>query len=287
MSTPLNTTQLRIARQEATKVLAGSEVDPKGWLRYEMASVIIQLLDMVGLPEPTPPVVSCDGCVHAPSNCRQRVCWRCRRLPECDCASIAGDNRNAVDNFQPQPHRVAHDEESLPADDAHTEYCPEWSSTGALSLKARHRDHVDAPPADTLLTEVEVLQGQSESLEFGDGHQLAEQALELLDRLAAELLEARERLAEVRDKIQQAGNLLAVIHHDGGHHINAVGWKQACRDAIQDVIATRTELANARYLERQRILHILDQMESPFTDGHIWTNLINAPILRRHIKEET
>jgi len=55
-----------------------------------------------------------------------------------------------------------------------------------------------------------------------------------------------ERLAEVRDKIQQAGNLLAVIHHDGGHHINAVGWKQACEDAKKDVIATRTELDAAR-----------------------------------------
>lgn len=30
---------------------------------------------------------------------------------------------------------------------------------------------------------------------------------------------------------QQAGNLLAVIHGDGGHYVTEHGWEKACEDA--------------------------------------------------------
>jgi hypothetical protein len=41
---------------------------------------------------------------------------------------------------------------------------------------------------------------------------------------------------------QEAGNVLAIIHRDGGHHQCRVGFKQACRDAIDVIIAERTTI---------------------------------------------
>lgn len=43
---------------------------------------------------------------------------------------------------------------------------------------------------------------------------------------------------------QELGNLLAVIHRDGGHHLSAVGFKQAIEDAELLVKADRQELTS-------------------------------------------
>jgi len=48
-----------------------------------------------------------------------------------------------------------------------------------------------------------------------------------------ELLTAAEEAGRLQ---QDAGNLLAVIHGDGGHYIANYGWKQACLDAAEIVI---------------------------------------------------
>jgi hypothetical protein len=40
-----------------------------------------------------------------------------------------------------------------------------------------------------------------------------------------------ELLAEVAQLQQQAGNVLARIHRDGGHYIAEHGWEKACKDA--------------------------------------------------------
>ena len=45
---------------------------------------------------------------------------------------------------------------------------------------------------------------------------------------------------------QDAGNLLARIHRDGGHHTEKVGFKQSCLDAEQEWIALRAEVERLR-----------------------------------------
>lgn len=55
--------------------------------------------------------------------------------------------------------------------------------------------------------------------------------------------------ARVRELERAHGNLLAVIHRDGGHHVDRVGWKQAAKDAERVVIALRERV---RELEASR-----------------------------------
>lgn len=38
-----------------------------------------------------------------------------------------------------------------------------------------------------------------------------------------------------KDTEQAMGDLLAVIHRDGGHYIETHGWKKACEDALEEV----------------------------------------------------
>jgi hypothetical protein len=44
----------------------------------------------------------------------------------------------------------------------------------------------------------------------------------------------RELEAKLKEREQQLGNLLARIHRDGGHHLNDVGYEQACLDADEE-----------------------------------------------------
>jgi len=46
--------------------------------------------------------------------------------------------------------------------------------------------------------------------------------------LEAEITELRAEVAQLQ---QQAGNVLARIHGDGGHYIAKHGWEKACKDA--------------------------------------------------------
>lgn len=52
-------------------------------------------------------------------------------------------------------------------------------------------------------------------------------AEELLDILIAEI----QRLHTQAEAKTALGNLLAVIHGDGGHAVNRLGWAEACRQA--------------------------------------------------------
>ena len=49
-----------------------------------------------------------------------------------------------------------------------------------------------------------------------------------------------------KDVLVALGNLLAVIHGDGGHHQSAVGTVQACKDAESVVARFRLERDSAR-----------------------------------------
>lgn len=46
---------------------------------------------------------------------------------------------------------------------------------------------------------------------------------------------------------QAVGNLLAVIHGDGGHYLAKVGLEQACIDAEAVVTQLRKEISNLQY----------------------------------------
>ena len=57
----------------------------------------------------------------------------------------------------------------------------------------------------------------------------------------------RERRPE-REALRAAGNLLAVIHRDGGHYIQEHGWKKAGEDAEAEVLRLRSERESAETL---------------------------------------
>ena len=57
----------------------------------------------------------------------------------------------------------------------------------------------------------------------------------ILPEMAEALAEARvqnllKEIEGLKRQVWHAGNLLAVLHGDGGHHIDRVGWEQACLD---------------------------------------------------------
>lgn len=57
-----------------------------------------------------------------------------------------------------------------------------------------------------------------------------------------------ERLAELRANEQRLGNLLALIHCDGGHYISKHGWDKAAKDAEairNDLVLKVDELQHA------------------------------------------
>jgi len=82
---------------------------------------------------------------------------------------------------------------------------------------------------------------------------------EMIDQAAAELVELKRKevefdavyklAEEINDKNVQLradiGNLLAIMHRDGGHHEGEVGTHQATEDAIKVYYALRAELDEA------------------------------------------
>jgi hypothetical protein len=56
----------------------------------------------------------------------------------------------------------------------------------------------------------------------------------------------QEQLTELKAKEDMLGNLLAVLHRDGGHHEGEVGTKQAVEDAINIHYSLRAELDEMR-----------------------------------------
>jgi len=65
-----------------------------------------------------------------------------------------------------------------------------------------------------------------------------------------------ERVRRVRAEKQAAmlGNLLAVIHRDGGHYVEKVGIEQACRDAETIVAGIRVQLEDVPGAIEQAVL---------------------------------
>lgn len=63
--------------------------------------------------------------------------------------------------------------------------------------------------------------------------------------LAATVEALHAEVQRLRDIERWAGELLARIHRDGGHHINNVGWKQAFLDADDCVVEWLGRCENA------------------------------------------
>lgn len=81
-------------------------------------------------------------------------------------------------------------------------------------------------------------------------HALLSTCVQHLGQKLAELSGRRENAATKAEKReQQLGNLLARIHRDGGHYIDAYGWQRACEDA--DIIVT-TWMSRLEAMEAER-----------------------------------
>lgn len=95
------------------------------------------------------------------------------------------------------------------------------------------------------------------------GSNLPDQFLDLLDLLGvqpvlwekgleAACLAAQDRIYDLRGARVDLGNLLAVIHGDGGHYQAEHGLERACADAEKVVIGLRMSVDTLR--ESHRIL---------------------------------
>ena len=85
----------------------------------------------------------------------------------------------------------------------------------------------------------------------------------------AEAYRENERLrAELAAEKRMLGNLLAVIHRDGGHHQGRVGTAQACKDAEEHV---RTARQDAREFARA-----IDNTYNVLRDGTLPTRISHA-----------
>ena len=69
------------------------------------------------------------------------------------------------------------------------------------------------------------------------------------------------------------GNLLAVIHGDGGQAINRLGWAEACRQAEALVVEHFHSRHRAERLE-QRLRDL--GFEEPTPDQLAWNRLVNS-----------
>ncbi len=59
-----------------------------------------------------------------------------------------------------------------------------------------------------------------------------------------------KKLDTAKKENQSFGNVLAVVHRDGGHYITLHGHDKASKDAMKIVTETRTELAEAQEREK-------------------------------------
>lgn len=77
-----------------------------------------------------------------------------------------------------------------------------------------------------------------------------------LSSLVNENADLRRQLADAKAKaeeVEYAGNLLAIIHGDGGHYISDHGWKKAVDDAM-----TKWYDANARIAKLEAAMRELE-----------------------------
>jgi len=71
----------------------------------------------------------------------------------------------------------------------------------------------------------------------------------------AHLARAEKAEAELAD----AGNLLARVHRDGGHHTAKVGWQRACLDAEQVYLDLNAEVERLKYRESVKCAAMMEQ----------------------------
>ncbi len=66
---------------------------------------------------------------------------------------------------------------------------------------------------------------------------------------SADRVEIIKQLDIAKRENQSFGNVLAVIHRDGGHYISIHGAEKASKDAIKIIMETRTQLVEAKERE--------------------------------------
>ncbi len=107
----------------------------------------------------------------------------------------------------------------------------------------------------------------------------------LLDCLLCQRSEIITKLkAQLAARDQQAGNVLARIHRDGGHYITQHGWEKACVDADAVVCRLQAQLAAS---EEKRKVRVVLRSESKYVGMKILNWDTDAPILANPSKYET
>jgi len=71
--------------------------------------------------------------------------------------------------------------------------------------------------------------------------------------------QAAAELAQLKTKEDLLGNLLAILHRDGGHHEGEVGTEQAVKDAMKIYYQLRAELDEAR-----KVIEMIDGLHPDF-----------------------
>lgn len=103
----------------------------------------------------------------------------------------------------------------------------------------------------------------------------------------------RENEKRQKHLLEVAGNLLAVIHRDGGHHTHREGFEQSCKDAEKVVLAERqpqyveskergrklTEHELAQFLPAQVLDIISEAGDTPITRDQVLRTLIRQVVL--------
>lgn len=74
-----------------------------------------------------------------------------------------------------------------------------------------------------------------------------------------QLKEAEDKIKRLRKENQSFGNVLAVVHKDGGHNITKHGHHKASRDAIKVVLDLRAE----NELLRKVLQGLYDEQNGP------------------------
>lgn len=77
--------------------------------------------------------------------------------------------------------------------------------------------------------------------------------LEAYIGIAIENANQKAELEALREERTEAGNLLAVIHRDGGHYTNAHGFKESIAKAVDEVLELRARVAQLESDKAERI----------------------------------
>lgn len=117
-----------------------------------------------------------------------------------------------------------------------------------------------------------ILEGEDEMValreELDATHALLKEALEReeeYERSEAKVISERD---EALDMVNEARQLLAIVHRDGGHHTEAVGFAQSCRDAMQVYWNLQSQFEEGELAELNSVAvnELFDHYDGPFDE---------------------